>query len=534
MQNRKFKISVCLILIILSSALIVAVSFNGIKREVITIPDTTGVYDDYLKVADNIPDNTGELDKKEEKTTQTSTELNPTKTTIVILLTTIITAVILYLILTKGAKLNLFMFKENVIIYIISLILCSTILSIINIGIINNLNYIEAENTELEINANHHVFNSKENFIDETLESNNDSKSVLILDSSSASLVNSVVNKSGDSNSLVLSLTEGLNSALIISASNLKMDNTELTTDGVSAHGIFGHQKNTNIDINNSKLLTLKDNSYGLLLRPEATAKVSNSTITTTLRESHGIFINKAKIDIENSNVNTLNENSYALYINGDATVIDSIISANKSDAIFIENSGILKIENSEITTDKITILRSNEITSELPATLTINGGKIISKNILFDIFNNKTIINLSNVKINPSEVLLKTSKKEDNKTNLPGSTIELNGNNQTLVGDIIIDSISSLSINLRSSSKLKSGINSDHIAKNISLNLSADSTITLTNDAYIHSFINEDKKFTNINDNGFNIYYDKKDLDNDYLNGEVYELKNGGKLMPI
>lgn len=534
MQNRKIKINICIILIILSTALIVAVSLNGINREEISIPDTTGVYDDYLKVADNIPDNTGEFDEKEEKTTQISTELNQTEKTAIILLSTILTAVILYLILTKGAKTNLFIFKENVIIYIIALILCATILSIINIGIINNINSVETENSELVVNAKYHVINSEKKYINQTLESNVDSKAVLLLDSSSASVVNSIINKSGDSNSLVLSLTEGLNSALVILDSDLKMDNTELTTDGVSAHGIFGRHKNTFIDINNSKILTLKDNSYGLLLRTDTDANVSNTSITTTLRESHGVYITKAKIDIDNSNIKTLNENSYALYINGEATVIDSIITADKSDAIFIEDSGNLKVENSEISTDKITILRNNEITSELPATLTINGGKIISKNILFDIFNNKTIINLSNVKINNNEILLKTSKKEDTKTNLPGSSIELNANNQTLVGDIIIDSMSSLVINLKNHSKLTSSLNSDNIAKNISFNISADSILTLTKDAYIHSFINEDDNLTNIIDNGFNIYYDKNNLDNAYLNGEAYELKNGGKLMPM
>lgn len=512
MQKRKIKIILSLFIILICGSLIAFIS----KK--VNIPNTNDLYDNYLEVNDHI-----------------NLKLNNIGTTMIVILSIIITAVLIYLILTKFGQQNLFVFKEHIIVYLTAVILCSSIFSILNIGIINTI-YIKNKSKEnLQVIAKNYIKNTKKSYQNETLEENSIAKSVLFLENSKIELNNIIINKSKDTNSKVLSLNDGLNSAIVALNSQVKIKNTVLTTDGLSSFGVFAKNKETNVEIIDSKIQTLKDNSYGIILRSDANAKLQNSEIITNLRESHGILVNKGKIEINDSKINTLNEDSYAVYVKGEAIINKSVILSEKSNALVVENSGKIYIDNTKITTYRINIFRANEITSDLSAILTINGGEIDSKNsLLFNISNNKAVINLSNVIIKPIETLLKITKDESKIENLTGGSVELNSNNQKLDGEILVDSLSSLIINLKNISILNTSLNKDNLAKKITLNISKDSKLILKNDAYIHTFINKLENLSNIEDNGYNIYYDKNNGDNVYLNGQTYKLKSGGNLTPM
>lgn len=73
---------------------------------------------------------------------------------------------------------------------------------------------------------------------------------------------------------------------------------------------------------------------------------------------------------------------------------------------------------------------------------------------------------------------------------------------NQKVDGSIIVDSISTLNLNMNSS-VLEGSIDNENQAKNITLKLSSDSVISLTNDTYLDSLDNEDSTNSNIYANG-------------------------------
>lgn len=62
---------------------------------------------------------------------------------------------------------------------------------------------------------------------------------------------------------------------------------------------------------------------------------------------------------------------------------------------------------------------------------------------------------------------------------------------------------------------------------------LSKDSVWNMTADSYAGSVSNNDETCANINSNGFNIFYDRSNLANEWLGGRTVELPGGGLLTP-
>ena len=78
---------------------------------------------------------------------------------------------------------------------------------------------------------------------------------------------------------------------------------------------------------------------------------------------------------------------------------------------------------------------------------------------------------------------------------------------NQEADGDIVIDSISTLTMNLKEKSLFNGKNNSENNAKSIKLVLDKKSKIKLTGDSYISSLEDEDRSYDNIDFNGYKLY---------------------------
>jgi hypothetical protein len=78
---------------------------------------------------------------------------------------------------------------------------------------------------------------------------------------------------------------------------------------------------------------------------------------------------------------------------------------------------------------------------------------------------------------------------------------------NQKATGNIVIDSISTLDMSMKSDSYYEGTINGDKTAKSIKLSLDKTSKIKLTGDSYITSLENADLSNGNIDFNGYKLY---------------------------
>lgn len=91
------------------------------------------------------------------------------------------------------------------------------------------------------------------------------------------------------------------------------------------------------------------------------------------------------------------------------------------------------------------------------------------------------------------------------------GGEVTLNLKNQEAKGSIVIDSISTLVMNITDNSYYKGTINNENQAKSISLKLDSPSKIKLTKDTYVSSFEDEDSSYSNIDFNGYKLYVNGK-----------------------
>jgi hypothetical protein len=124
-----------------------------------------------------------------------------------------------------------------------------------------------------------------------------------------------------------------------------------------------------------------------------------------------------------------------------------------------------------------------------------------------FYVSNTSAVINLINNKIinnDSNGYFLRAQKDSWGKEGSNGGKVTLNLTNQEVNGNIGVDEISSLSINMVSSS-FKGMI--DAKDGNVSIKLDKNSTITLTGDSYITSLDNSDTTNSNINLNGYKLY---------------------------
>lgn len=132
-----------------------------------------------------------------------------------------------------------------------------------------------------------------------------------------------------------------------------------------------------------------------------------------------------------------------------------------------------------------------------------------------FYVTNTKAIINLENNFITNNDSsgnFLRIQKDSWENTGSNGGEVTFNMTNQTAIGNIVVDSISTLEMNL-SKSYYEGTINGDNSAKEISLKLSKDSTIKLTGDSYITSLEDEDTSYSNIDFNGYQLYVNRTSI---------------------
>jgi hypothetical protein len=187
------------------------------------------------------------------------------------------------------------------------------------------------------------------------------------------------------------------------------------------------------------------------------------------------------------------------------ATVTNSTLTASgKGNRGDTDVCGIMIYQSMSGDADK----GSGTFTSE-NSSLTVDSGSDYYKTApMFFITNTDAVINLTNTKLSYGSGILVSAKGTDEwgKSGSNGGNVTLNATSQELKGNIEADSISTCKINLTKSS-YEGTINADNSAKEISLTLDEDSTLTLTGDSYVTSLTNADSTNGNIDFNGYTLY---------------------------
>ena len=364
-----------------------------------------------------------------------------------------------------------------------------------------------------------------------------DENAILVNGDIKATLSNITVNKTGDSDGGDNTSFYGINSALIAKGgANLTLKNITVTTDAVGANGVFSYggtattnnssSDGTTVTISDSTITTTKDNSGGIMTTGGGTMKAYNLIVNTAGVSSAAIRTDRGggTVTVDGGTYTTTGAGSPSVYSTADITVSNATLVSKVAEGIVIEGKNSVIIDNCDLTSNNTKLnglsttykniflyqsmsgdaAEGNAEFTAKDSTITTNNGDS------FYVTNTTATINLSNntiVNNDSTGNFLRVKKDSWGNEGSNGGDVTLVMNNQKVSGNIVIDSISTLDMTMKSDSYYEGTINADNSAKNITLKLDASSKIKLTGDSYITAIEDEDSSYSNIDFNGYKLY---------------------------
>ena len=437
---------------------------------------------------------------------------------------------------------ELFTNIDKVIILVLTLIILTTIFTY-SLGLITNKFFLSSNDNKITMNDNNVSYSAKyetlkdDDLSDETYESNTkDENTILVNGDVDVNMNNITVNKSGDSDGGDNTSFYGINSAILAkSGAIVIIKNSTINTNATGANGVFSYggssttnnssNDGTTVTISDSTITTTKDNSGGIMTTGGGIMNAYNLIINTSGISSAAIRTDRGggKVNVDGGTYTTTGQGSPTIYSTADIIVSNAKLIAKASEGVVIEGKNSVTLNNVTLT-DTNNKLNGKSTTykniflyqsmsgdaSNGTSSFTSKNSKITTnKGDTFYVTNTTAVINLENNTItnnDKSGAFLRIKKDSWGNSGSNGGNVTLKATNQLINGDIVIDSISTLTMNLKNSN-FTGKINKSNSAKSIDLNIDKDTKIKLTGNSYVTSFTNEDASNSNIDFNGYKLY---------------------------
>ena len=441
---------------------------------------------------------------------------------------------------------ELFTNIDKVIILVLTLIILTTIFTY-SLGLITNKFFLSSNDNKITMNDNNVSYSAKyetlkdDDLSDETYESNTkDENTILVNGDVDVNMNNITVNKGGDSDGGDNTSFYGINSAILAkSGAIVIIKNSNINTNATGANGVFSYggsattnnssNDGTTVTISDSTITTTKDNSGGIMTTGGGIMNAYNLIINTSGISSAAIRTDcgGGKVNVDGGTYKTTGQGSPTIYSMADIIVSNAKLIAKASEGVIIEGKNSVTLNNVTLT-DTNNKLNGKSTTykniflyqsmsgdaSNGTSSFTSKNSKITTnKGDTFYVTNTTAVINLENNTItnnDKSGAFLKIKKDSWGNSDSNGGNVTLKATNQLINVDIVIDSISTLTMNLKNSN-FTGKINKANSAKSIDLNIDKDTKIKLTGNSYVTSFTNEDASNSNIDFNGYKLYVNGK-----------------------
>jgi hypothetical protein len=364
-------------------------------------------------------------------------------------------------------------------------------------------------------------------------------------------LTNSTVTTSGNTTSDDSSSFYGLNAGVLAnSSSTINLSNCRVSTTGTGANGVFATGSGTSIILSNDTITCTKDGGHGVDATFGGVLTLTDVIISTA--GAHGAAISTDRgggtVTITGGTATASGQDSPGIYCTGTIAVSDATVSGTGAEGAVIEGANSITLTNTALSGVKGTrdrgVMIYQSMSGDAQGTqgiFTMTGGSFTwpsTTGPVFYVTNSTGVITLNNVTINNSSgTLVKAAADQWGTSGSNGGTVIFTANGETMTGDMIADSYSSITATLKNSSTLTGAINSANTAKAVALTLDISSTWTVTATSYLSTLIDSagisGTSLTNIIGNGYNVYYNASVTANSYLNGKTYSLVSGGNLAP-
>ncbi|MBQ7573096.1 MAG: S-layer homology domain-containing protein [Clostridia bacterium] len=366
-------------------------------------------------------------------------------------------------------------------------------------------------------------------YSDKTYISTGDDENALRVDGATVTLDSIIVDKaSGTTSNTENGDFYGQNAALLATnGAQVTIKNANITSAAQNGNGVFSYGTGTVVNISDSVITTSADNSGGIQTTGGGTTNANNLTVTTSGSSSAAIRSDRGggTVNVDGGTYTSNGNNSPAVYSTADITVSNATLTANNSEALVIEGKNSITLNNSTVegkmskngssadeNMHNVMIYQSMSGDADVGTSeFTMNGGTLTGNSgDMIYVTNTHSIIKLCDVTIVNNDadgallrVVGNSASRGWGTAGANGAQVEFTADNQTLDGDIVVDTISTLDLTLSNGSVLNGAVNIIENAQNGSAvsnnavvtidngcvwNLTGDCTITsLTNNGTIN-----------------------------------------------
>ena len=373
-------------------------------------------------------------------------------------------------------------------------------------------------------------------YSDTTYTSTGDDENALRVDGATVTLDSITVDKSAGATSN----TEdgdfyGMNAALLATnGATVTIKNATVTSSAQNGNGVFSYGSGTTVNISDSTITTTADNSGGIQTTGGGTTNASNLVVETSGNSSAAIRSDRGggTVNVSGGAYTSNGYNSPAVYSTADITVKNANLTANNSEALVIEGKNSITLEDCYVTGNmsdtkgtsssenvhNVMIYQSMSGDADVGTSVfSMTGGSLVGNSgDMFYITNTHCLLTLSGVNIVNNDadgallrVFGNSASRGWGTAGSNGAEVEFTADGQTLTGDIIVDSISTLTMTMKNGSTFTGTINivdnaegGAAVSDNAVVTIESGCTWNLTGNCTLTSLVNNGT----INFNGYTI----------------------------
>lgn len=296
----------------------------------------------------------------------------------------------------------------------------------------------------------------------------------------------------------------GVNAALLATnGAQVTIRSATVTSNAQNGNGVFSYGTGTVVRISDSTITTRADNSGGLQTTGGGTTLAENLTVKTAGSSSAAIRSDRGggTVSVSGGSYETSGLNSPAVYSTAAITVENASLTATGSEALVIEGknsitlnnctvSGHMSEQGSSADENIHTVMIYQSMSGDAAvgsSSFEMTGGSLTGEAGDLIYVTNTAAISLSGatlVQKDSSGALLRVCGNSGSRgwgaAGQNGAQVTLTASNQTLEGDIVVDSISSLDLTLKNGSTFQGTLSGSTIA----LTVEEGSTLILTGDS--------------------------------------------------
>lgn len=358
--------------------------------------------------------------------------------------------------------------------------------------------------------------------------STGDDENALRVDSAEVTFTNITVNKSAGSSSN----TEdgdfyGQNAGfLALNCARVTITDSTFNTGVVNGNAVFSYGEGTTVNISDSKIRTTERNSGGIQTTGGGTMNATNLDVQTEGNSSAAIRTDRGggTVNVEGGKYVTNGTGSPAIYCTADITASNAELTANASEGVVVEGKNSITLNNCTLTGNMentyggdsdenihtIMIYQSMSGDADIgEAYFTAEGGSITGlSGDMFYVTNTDCTISLKDVAFTlANDTFLRVEGNSSSRgwgtEGANGGDVILTAEDQTIEGNILVDSISSLDMTMTNST-FSGAINPDGEGGTVKVTMDGGSTWSLTGDSYVTEFSGDVSRITS---NGYHLY---------------------------